>query len=214
MRGISHKLALKHREALKVFLEFLKPFSSEKGFKPPEALERSDLSRRSRANAFKSAKGGAGGKQEFSPRQFRWLNANEIARTPRKASHKHKTRHIEAIFRVRCPKNRPRLLETTFQAIAHFRRFDAAENAEASQKPVSADGTGAGFTRNRVLFAKVSMRSRAGSTKPPENFPERDTDYLSHYILPQIKKFVKNLFTNRKKNSIIEIYCAKNARKN
>jgi len=27
-----------HREALKVFLESLKPFSSEKGFKPPEAL--------------------------------------------------------------------------------------------------------------------------------------------------------------------------------
>ena len=47
-----------------------------------------------------------------------------------------------------------------------------------------------------------------------ENLPKSDTDYLSHYILPQIKKFVKNLFTNRKKNSIIEIYCAKNARKN
>ena len=28
------------REAKKVFLEVLKPFSSEKGFKPPEALER------------------------------------------------------------------------------------------------------------------------------------------------------------------------------
>ena len=27
-----------HREAKKVFLEVLKPFSSEKGFKPPEAL--------------------------------------------------------------------------------------------------------------------------------------------------------------------------------
>ncbi len=30
-----------HRVAKKVFLEVLKPFSSEKGFKPPEALERS-----------------------------------------------------------------------------------------------------------------------------------------------------------------------------
>ena len=29
------------REAKKVFLGFLNPFSSEKGFKPPEALERS-----------------------------------------------------------------------------------------------------------------------------------------------------------------------------
>ncbi|MGN0641388.1 MAG: hypothetical protein ACI4JT_10615 [Oscillospiraceae bacterium] len=31
----------KAREAKKVFLGFLNPFSSEKGFKPPEALKRS-----------------------------------------------------------------------------------------------------------------------------------------------------------------------------
>ena len=33
-----HPVVNKHREAKKVFLESLKPFSSEKGFKPPEAL--------------------------------------------------------------------------------------------------------------------------------------------------------------------------------
>ena len=38
------------RAAKKVFLEFLKPFSSEKGFKPPEALgAAAPYSRRSRA---------------------------------------------------------------------------------------------------------------------------------------------------------------------
>jgi len=35
--NLNQSLAM-HREALKVFLESLKPFSSEKGFKPPEAL--------------------------------------------------------------------------------------------------------------------------------------------------------------------------------
>ena len=53
-----------NREAIKVFLEFLEPFSSEKGSKPPEALKRSDK------NAIASAKGGMGGKQEFSPHVF------------------------------------------------------------------------------------------------------------------------------------------------
>ena len=42
------------REALKVFLEVLKPFSSEKGFKPPEALERSV---NTEGEAVKSKKG-------------------------------------------------------------------------------------------------------------------------------------------------------------
>ena len=33
-----HPVVNKHREAIKVFLEFLEPFSSEKGSRPPEAL--------------------------------------------------------------------------------------------------------------------------------------------------------------------------------
>ena len=33
-----HRALVKHREAIEVFLEFLEPFSSEKGSKPPEAL--------------------------------------------------------------------------------------------------------------------------------------------------------------------------------
>ena len=54
-RGTIAELHLSTANRTKVFLEFLKPFSSEKGFKPPEALgaaapplERSDHSRRSR----------------------------------------------------------------------------------------------------------------------------------------------------------------------
>ena len=35
----SHQACFKHREAKKVFLGFLNPFSSEKGFKPPEGSE-------------------------------------------------------------------------------------------------------------------------------------------------------------------------------
>jgi len=34
----SHQVVALHREALKVFLEVLEPFSSEKGSEPPEAL--------------------------------------------------------------------------------------------------------------------------------------------------------------------------------
>ena len=34
----TNPVVIMHREANKVFLEVLKPFSSEKGFKPPEAL--------------------------------------------------------------------------------------------------------------------------------------------------------------------------------
>ena len=58
------------REAKKVFLKFLKTFSSEKVFKPPEALgAKRRYSRRSRANALASAKGGLGEKQEFFPQR-------------------------------------------------------------------------------------------------------------------------------------------------
>ena len=61
-----------HREALKVFLGFLTPFSSEKGVKPPEALAaKPRYSARSAANASASAKGGLGEKQEFFPQRNR-----------------------------------------------------------------------------------------------------------------------------------------------
>ena len=83
----------RERAAKKVFLGFLNPFSSEKGFKPPEALERSDHSRRSRATGAKRGKRGAkrrdirkkalkgvrGKNKSFSPAHFHRLTADENA---------------------------------------------------------------------------------------------------------------------------------------
>ena len=61
---------VKHREALKVFLKFLKTFSSEKVFKPPEALTAKPCySARSAAMRQRALKGFRG-KQEFSPNDF------------------------------------------------------------------------------------------------------------------------------------------------
>ena len=58
------------REAKKVFLELLKPFSSEKGFNPPEALAAKPRTRRKAPKYAPKALKGCGGKQEFSPTHF------------------------------------------------------------------------------------------------------------------------------------------------
>ena len=55
-RAFRNFLAL-HREAIKVFLEFLEPFSSEKGSKPPEALAAKPRTGAKRQKREKSAKG-------------------------------------------------------------------------------------------------------------------------------------------------------------
>ena len=58
-----------NREALKVFLEVLEPFSSEKGSKPPEALAAKPRTPRgARQNAIASAKGLENGQSPFSLR--------------------------------------------------------------------------------------------------------------------------------------------------
>ena len=69
----SHRTCGEHREAIEVFLKFLKTFSSEKVFKPPEALAAKPRTPREArdwseaTNTRKKALKGSGGKQEFSP---------------------------------------------------------------------------------------------------------------------------------------------------
>ncbi|MCI7759123.1 MAG: hypothetical protein MSH49_03765 [[Eubacterium] saphenum] len=92
-----------------------------------------------------------------------------------------------AIFRVRCPKNRPRLPQSNSNsktrhkprvqsrktrppipqssgvtAHAHFRRFDAAENAKVSQKPQLYLQCPTGIPTKSVPFAKKSVNEQSG----------------------------------------------------
>ena len=94
----SHKACLSTAKRKKVFLKVQKTFSSEKVFWSPKALgTKCRYSRRSRglereARPRVQKRKGVWGKQEFPPEE------KGLGKTPRGVP--------QAIFRVRCPKNR------------------------------------------------------------------------------------------------------------
>ncbi|MGN0640943.1 MAG: hypothetical protein ACI4JT_08320 [Oscillospiraceae bacterium] len=100
-----------------------------------------------------------------------------------------------AIFRVRCPKNRPRLPQSNSNsktrhkprvqsrktrppipqssgvtAHAHFRRLDAAENAKVSQKSQLYLQCPREFSTKPVPFAKKSVNEQSGFTGRSKTF--------------------------------------------
>ena len=163
MRGISHELALKHRVAPKVFLEFLKPFSSEKGFKPPEALasEAALLRAKRGKTRSKALKGVWGKNKSFSPRG-RGFGGNPEGFLPSDCVKRSFTQSRN--FGGSMPSKLPRLRRS-------LPLFAKPERGFAEIRVRRRNGSRFREKTRTVREKAVFPRSRACSAKLPEMFP-------------------------------------------